>query len=300
MIPALLGAATIGASLFNTIASHNSQKDLRATQLQLYEQQRKDTLDLMNRQNAYNSPAQQMERLREAGLNPHLIYSGGATNPSVSASPAPPPQLQPINKYFDPQGFQAASQIYLQLQSLELQNKNLDLQNRGLEADVKLKERQGNLLDEQAISEITNRQNTISQTELNYQAYKFNSQLRTLEVEMQSLDYKYKKILYPLQEINAVLQNEKERANIVNVKTMTLADKLLKGAQLEDIKAKVKLSIQEYNFLEAVNDYRITTEALELGVHPLTDEPIGIDLKTRFNIKNIGEMVSSFIKIFGK
>ena len=32
------------------------------------------------RNNAYNSPEQQMQRLREAGLNPHLVYGKGADN----------------------------------------------------------------------------------------------------------------------------------------------------------------------------------------------------------------------------
>ena len=33
-----------------------------------------------NQQNAYNHPVQQMQRLKEAGLNPHLVYGKGAAN----------------------------------------------------------------------------------------------------------------------------------------------------------------------------------------------------------------------------
>ena len=29
--------------------------------------------------NAYNDPSAQMERLKQAGLNPNLVYGGGAT-----------------------------------------------------------------------------------------------------------------------------------------------------------------------------------------------------------------------------
>lgn len=36
--------------------------------------------ELWNYQNAYNTPAAQMERLKAAGLNPHLIYGGGSGN----------------------------------------------------------------------------------------------------------------------------------------------------------------------------------------------------------------------------
>ena len=37
-----------------------------------------NNLKMWNLQNAYNSPAQQMQRLKEAGLNPNLVYGNGA------------------------------------------------------------------------------------------------------------------------------------------------------------------------------------------------------------------------------
>lgn len=44
-----------------------------------YNRQRADSLADWNRQNEYNSPKAQMQRLKEAGLNPHLVYGNGAT-----------------------------------------------------------------------------------------------------------------------------------------------------------------------------------------------------------------------------
>lgn len=46
----------------------------------MYSRQREDALADWTRNNAYNSPEQQMQRLREAGLNPHLVYGKGADN----------------------------------------------------------------------------------------------------------------------------------------------------------------------------------------------------------------------------
>jgi len=45
-------------------------------------------------QNEYNSPAQQMQRLKEAGLNPNLVYGNGATatGGSISSSSATSPR----------------------------------------------------------------------------------------------------------------------------------------------------------------------------------------------------------------
>lgn len=54
----------------------------RRTALEMYDKQRIDALADWNRQNEYNSPKAQMQRFKDAGLSPHLIY--GQTN---TASP---------------------------------------------------------------------------------------------------------------------------------------------------------------------------------------------------------------------
>ncbi len=58
-----------------------------------YNQTRKDALADFQMTNKYNSPQQQMQRLKEAGLNPHLVYGKGATQvaqqPKQSTSSAP-------------------------------------------------------------------------------------------------------------------------------------------------------------------------------------------------------------------
>lgn len=43
-----------------------------------YRRQRADNLSDWHMQNQYNSPAEQMKRLKAAGLNPHLVYGNGA------------------------------------------------------------------------------------------------------------------------------------------------------------------------------------------------------------------------------
>ena len=57
-------------------------------------QNRKRALEDWNRQNAYNHPSQQMQRLKEAGLNPNLVYGGGAT---TLAQPVKTPEAQVPN-----------------------------------------------------------------------------------------------------------------------------------------------------------------------------------------------------------
>lgn len=52
---------------------------------QLAEQQNQYNLDMWRMQNEYNSPAAQMQRFKEAGLNPNLIYGQGSNGNAQSA-----------------------------------------------------------------------------------------------------------------------------------------------------------------------------------------------------------------------
>lgn len=62
----------------------------RQFQLEMYERQRADALADYEMQNLYNSPQQQMERYRQAGLSPHLIYGSGASSAAASIRSAQP------------------------------------------------------------------------------------------------------------------------------------------------------------------------------------------------------------------
>ena len=68
----------LGSSLLSNLGAKQRQK--------LADQQ---NIKFWQMQNAYNTPAEQMARLKKAGLNPALIYGSGATNTGVAGSIAP-------------------------------------------------------------------------------------------------------------------------------------------------------------------------------------------------------------------
>lgn len=100
-------------------------------------------------QNEYNSPAAQMARLQEAGLNPNLIYNGGsATTAAGSMAPAANPGTPNIPNYGHyAQGF-AASMSGLLDQALKAANidkltqetENLQTYQRSMVTDIQHKE----------------------------------------------------------------------------------------------------------------------------------------------------------------
>lgn len=54
----------------------------------------KKDLEQWHRQNKYNSPGEQMKRLKSAGLNPNLVYGEGAKGATGNASASPSYQKQ--------------------------------------------------------------------------------------------------------------------------------------------------------------------------------------------------------------
>lgn len=92
-VGAMLGLGAASSAL-NTGFGLIGQSVNYKQQLKLADLQYNRAVDIMNRQNAYNSPAAQMERLRKAGLNPNLIYGNGSTstgNGDVSTPAYNPP-----------------------------------------------------------------------------------------------------------------------------------------------------------------------------------------------------------------
>jgi hypothetical protein len=108
--------ASIGTTLFNT-----------GSQLFTNSQNRKNALADWNRQNAYNNPKQQMQRYKEAGLNPNLIYNQQNTAQPVRSTDYVAPQAP------DFQGVLAKSS---QIKMLDQQTKNAELQNDLINAQI--------------------------------------------------------------------------------------------------------------------------------------------------------------------
>jgi len=105
LIPLIIGA---GSAIYNAISS-NAQSNLDRTQsnanliLQnkanrdLQQQEFDNNRRMWDQANSYNSPQQQMARLKLAGLNPNLVYGNG--NPGGNSSSSIPQYQAPTQSY---------------------------------------------------------------------------------------------------------------------------------------------------------------------------------------------------------
>ena len=95
---------------------------------------------MWEKQNAYNAPKQQMQRLSEAGLNPNLMYGKGTVGNSQTL---PQYNAIPTQGMSDLFGKSVAGlQGILDVKAKELANENADIQNKKDAIDLRFKERE--------------------------------------------------------------------------------------------------------------------------------------------------------------
>lgn len=116
-----------------------NQQD-RAFQMQMYDKLRKDNLADFHLANQYNHPLQQMNRLRQAGLNPNLVYGKGAetTAAQIKGSSFTPQKQEAPQSTFDPSLFgslQSALSMPYELKLKQAQTDNLHQTSENLKVD---------------------------------------------------------------------------------------------------------------------------------------------------------------------
>lgn len=133
-----------GASLLGSALGFGSQKKTNKANMELAKYQNEwqaqenekayqRNLQMWNLQNEYNSPTQQMARLRSAGLNPNLVYGSGVTGNSAGSTPQYQPadikraELSPYRGWN--QGLSDAVSNFLAFRSNRAQVENMEAQN---------------------------------------------------------------------------------------------------------------------------------------------------------------------------
>lgn len=147
--------AAAAGSIINPIVQGVQNEKQRKWNEAMMNQQRQWSLQDWNRQNEYNSPLAQMQRLKAAGLNPHLMYGKGEVGNAQSIRPAESKAWNPtapqvnttpvMSAYYDSQLKEQQVDLLKKEQTLKtnqamlqsLQAAQLTLKNRLSETQVK-------------------------------------------------------------------------------------------------------------------------------------------------------------------
>jgi len=143
-IPLALAAAAIPAitDLVNSGSTLYTNAQNKKFSQQMYDRQRADALQDWDKQNKYNSPSQQMQRYKEAGLNPNLIYGQMSNSAAIRSTDMKQPDFvapklqntgQVMNNYIDlklkeqqlSNDKQAGELLRQQTKAKELENQNV-------------------------------------------------------------------------------------------------------------------------------------------------------------------------------
>lgn len=246
-----ISAATQGANMY---AAGKTNRKTREWNEKMYEKQKIDTRANWDAQNAYNHPAQQMQRLKEAGLNPNLVYGKGADamggsidNPSMPNRTEQTPQMSnPISA----SDILAAKSFNQNISNMKEQNRLIQAQTLKTisEAAKTDQEREQaaalfNTVVEQAIADV---ELTKSSTDINVQNLDLNQLRYQMDKKSQDLQNK----LTQAQTAKTKEEKTKISAEIKNLgqtyETMLLAYKgeELKQAQTKQETERIKKDIE--------------------------------------------------------
>lgn len=153
----IAGVGSLLGSGINAIAQNRANKqNLKLAQYQNAWQSAendkafKNNILMWNMQNAYNSPTAQMSRLRQAGLNPNLVYGSGVTGNNAGSAP----QYEPIKVQratMEPYrgwnlGLSDAVSVYMAARQNKAQVENMEAQNNLIKEQARTEGiRQGNI-----------------------------------------------------------------------------------------------------------------------------------------------------------
>lgn len=118
----LLGGISAAGSVAGSLLGASAQDRANQQNMEIAKMQNAWNLEQWNRENQYNRPTEQMQRLSEAGLNPNLVYGNGATTQAAASPRAAGAKMEAFKDYNF--GLDKAADTYLNSLNTE---KNLEL-----------------------------------------------------------------------------------------------------------------------------------------------------------------------------
>lgn len=244
-------------SLSTNRANSESVDKTNEANAQIMREQNAFNVDMWNRQNEYNLPINQMNRLKEAGINPALAYTNGVSGNSATSAPTSASAAPAISKSYSnlitdmmetmikgQQIKNMKAEENLDKANTESTYKNIEVSDHvivQIDESVKLSQSQRSYLAEQG--ELIRKNIESIDVDMALKNEQLTYQKIQNEIASMCKDADVKK------RMNEAKITEKQFVNMVAQLYNIQADTKLKGAQASNLKMDSHLKAQQYRLL---------------------------------------------------
>ena len=228
-----------GGSLLGNLFGFGSQAATNKAQMELAKYQYEKNLEMWNRQNEYNLPSAQRQRLIDAGLNPALMYgSGHISNTAADAPSYDAPHLGAFTNFGD-LGASGSINAYLSASRSVAEIDNI-------EEDTNVKKWNQELVQMQRyqiINDIAERQLCIARTRIEMKFWEgiAASSYDKLKKEVDNLDLQGDYIKANTRGVNASAAYTEEQTKTVEESRPYIIDNLIKEGKHIDAQTYAQL-----------------------------------------------------------
>lgn len=244
------------------IDDKKARRESMAWNEKMYEKQLQANRENWRMMNEYNSPSAQMQRFKDAGLNPHLIYGSGGNSGNASG-PSQSSNVLPFTYHQHPQNIIPDMGVILDDTMKLEQLKNIKAERDGIVARTRLTNMDGDLRSLQHISQAID--NAKSNIELRYYQRMLERQLQNTLANINNTDAATESIQENTRGNklrNDVYEQYGEKAAALNIKNSAM-DITVKNANVALARANARLAIsnavdQEFMNQPEMQGYRKT------------------------------------------
>ena len=278
-------ASSIGTSIINNAQNNSINRQNQKFAMQMYDKQRADALSDWNRQTDISA---QMQRYKDAGLSPHLIYSQASQVPAVKSTTMDVPQKQRVNV----ENPLLSGQVVTQLQSARLQNELLnkeiqskDIANKSAEISLSL---QSKFAEIERMSDVAIKQNSVAmlktsneglelanqnikastevlqQNKISIEATTDGKLLLNVSQKIQN-QYQEAKIKLDMQQANLSMTKDKKQIQVYEQQIAESKARIQKMQQdTEQIKTIIDLNKQQFDYNSKNQPFQLMAQHKEL------------------------------------